>query len=60
MTGPRIRRQFWRVFTEAGEAEAAETYQNAVIYLDRTPFYAEGGGQACDNGFMSTKDAMPK
>lgn len=48
------------VFTEAGETEAAETYQNAVIYLDRTPFYAEGGGQACDNGFMSTEDCHAK
>ena len=48
------------IFTEEGEAEKADTYQNAVIYLDQTPFYAEGGGQACDNGFMSTATCCAK
>ena len=40
--------------------DSADIYQNATVYLDKTPFYAEGGGQASDNGFMSTEDCHAK
>ncbi|MGN0659715.1 MAG: alanine--tRNA ligase [Emergencia sp.] len=52
--------QVLAVYVDGSAAESADTYQNAVIYLDRTPFYAEGGGQASDNGFMSTESCHAK
>ena len=48
------------IYKDGGEAEEADTYQNAVVYLDKTPFYAEGGGQATDTGIMFTEDAHVK
>ncbi|MDD6042777.1 MAG: alanine--tRNA ligase, partial [Eubacteriaceae bacterium] len=34
--------------------DAALEGENAIVYLDRTLFYAEGGGQVTDKGIMST------
>ena len=36
------------------KTETADAGDNVIIYLDRTPFYAEGGGQIYDTGIMST------
>ena len=48
------------IYKDGVEAEAADTCENAVVYLDKTPFYAEGGGQATDTGIMFTNDAHVK
>jgi len=42
------------IYKEGEEAEFASAGENLIIYLDKTPFYAEGGGQVSDNGIMST------
>ncbi|MEK7666897.1 MAG: alanine--tRNA ligase [Pseudomonadota bacterium] len=42
-----------------GDAEAKEikTGQEGVVYLERTPFYAESGGQTGDQGILTTAGA---
>ena len=40
------------VLTEAGRAGAAGEGEDVRIVLDRTPFYAEAGGQIGDHGYL--------
>lgn len=42
------------IIDENGTIEEAAAGQNVRIFLDKTPFYPEGGGQVCDNGILST------
>jgi len=43
---------------EFREMQAAEEGQDVRVFLDRTPFYAEGGGQVGDRGLIRTPSGV--
>jgi len=46
------------LLTDAGRAELAGEGEDVRIVLDRTPFYAESGGQIGDHGYLKTPAAV--
>ncbi|MDR2647382.1 MAG: alanine--tRNA ligase [Oscillospiraceae bacterium] len=44
------------IFVDGEARETVALGENALIVLDRTPFYPEGGGQTCDTGILSANE----
>ena len=46
------------IFDENTEIETAKASQTVRLIFDRTPFYAESGGQVADHGIFTLEDAV--
>ena len=46
------------VFADGNAVEAAQAGDEVQVVLDRTPFYAESGGQIGDRGYLSGEDLL--